>query len=122
MVILYGGLKEIPEDLYEAAALDGTGPVSRFRYVTWPLLRPVTGVVVVLGFVYTVKVIDIILVLTGGGPANGEPDPGRAVLQAVVPELRVRAGRGDVEPADRGRPDLRRHLPAHQQAILRYRS
>jgi multiple sugar transport system permease protein len=71
MVILYGGLKEIPADLYEAAALDGTGPVSRFRYITWPLLRPVTGVVVVLGFVYTVKVIDIILVLTGGGPANG---------------------------------------------------
>jgi multiple sugar transport system permease protein len=71
MVILYGGLKEIPGDLYEAAALDGTGPISRFRYITWPLLRPVTGVVVVLGFVYTVKVIDIILVLTGGGPANG---------------------------------------------------
>jgi multiple sugar transport system permease protein len=71
MVILYGGLKEIPEELYEAAALDGTGPVSRFRYITWPLLRPVTGVVVILGFVYTVKVIDIILVLTGGGPANG---------------------------------------------------
>jgi multiple sugar transport system permease protein len=71
MVILYGGLKEIPEELYEAAALDGTGPISRFRYITWPLLRPVTGVVVVLGFVYTVKVIDIILVLTGGGPANG---------------------------------------------------
>jgi multiple sugar transport system permease protein len=71
MVILYGGLREIPEDLYEAAALDGTGPFSRFRYITWPLLRPVTAVVVVLGFVYTVKVIDIILVLTGGGPANG---------------------------------------------------
>jgi multiple sugar transport system permease protein len=71
MVILYGGLREIPDELYEAAALDGTGPFSRFRYITWPLLRPVTGVVVVLGFVYTVKVIDIILVLTGGGPANG---------------------------------------------------
>jgi multiple sugar transport system permease protein len=71
MVILYGGLKEIPEELYEAAALDGAGPVSRFRSITWPLLRPVTGVVVILGFVYTVKVIDIILVLTGGGPANG---------------------------------------------------
>jgi multiple sugar transport system permease protein len=71
MVILYGGLKEIPRDLYEAADLDGTGAVSRFRYITWPLLRPVTGVVVILGFVYTVKVIDIILVLTGGGPANG---------------------------------------------------
>jgi len=71
LVILYGGLKEIPRELYEAAALDGTGAINRFRYITWPLLRPVTGVVVVLGFVYTVKVIDIILVLTGGGPANG---------------------------------------------------
>jgi multiple sugar transport system permease protein len=71
MVILYGGLQEIPRELYEAAALDGSSPISRFRHITWPLLRPVTGVVVILGFVYTVKVIDIILVLTGGGPAYG---------------------------------------------------
>jgi multiple sugar transport system permease protein len=70
MVILYSGLREIPTDVYEAAALDGAGPVSRFRYITWPMLRPVVTVVIVLGFIYTVKVIDIILVVTGGGPAN----------------------------------------------------
>jgi multiple sugar transport system permease protein len=70
LVILYSGLKEIPPELYEAAALDGVGRWSRFRYITWPLLRPVVTVVVVLGFIYTVKVIDIILVVTGGGPAN----------------------------------------------------
>jgi multiple sugar transport system permease protein len=69
MVILYSGLREIPGDVYEAAAIDGVGPLARFRYITWPLLRPVTTVVLVLGFIYTVKVIDIILVVTGGGPA-----------------------------------------------------
>jgi multiple sugar transport system permease protein len=69
LVILYSGLKEIPADVNEAAAIDGAGPISRFRHITWPLLRPVVTVVVILGFIYTVKVIDIILVVTGGGPA-----------------------------------------------------
>ncbi|WP_307037743.1 carbohydrate ABC transporter permease [Streptomyces canus] len=69
-VILYGGLQDIPTHLYEAAKLDGAGPVKSFRHVTWPLLRPVVSVVLVLGVVYTVKLLDIILVVTGGGPAN----------------------------------------------------
>lgn len=68
--ILYGGLQDIPTHLYEAAKLDGAGPVTSFRHVTWPLLRPVVSVVLVLGVVYTIKVLDIILVVTGGGPAD----------------------------------------------------
>lgn len=70
LTILYGGLQDIPEDLYEAASLDGASGRQRFRYVTWPLLRPVVSVVLVLGVVYTIKVLDVILGLTGGGPAN----------------------------------------------------
>ena len=70
MVILYGGLQDIPDDLYEAAAIDGATGWRSFLNVTWPLLRPVVTVVLVLGFIYTVKVLDIVLVLTGGGPAN----------------------------------------------------
>jgi multiple sugar transport system permease protein len=70
LTILYGGLQDIPEDLYEAAALDGASGWQRFRYVTWPLLRPVVSVVLVLGVVYTIKVLDLILGLTNGGPAN----------------------------------------------------
>ena len=70
LTILYGGLQDIPEDLYEAASLDGASGWQRFRFVTWPLLRPVVSVVLVLGVVYTIKVLDIILGLTGGGPAN----------------------------------------------------
>jgi multiple sugar transport system permease protein len=68
--ILYGGLQDVPPELYEAAALDGATGWRAFRHVTWPLLRPVVNVVLVLGVVYTIKVLDIILGLTGGGPAN----------------------------------------------------
>ncbi|MEW1778574.1 sugar ABC transporter permease [Streptomyces sp. NPDC086777] len=68
--ILYGGLQDIPRHMYEAAKLDGARPLASFRHVTWPLLRPVVSVVLVLGVVYTVKVLDIILVVAGGGPAG----------------------------------------------------
>lgn len=70
VTILYGGLQDIPEDLYEAGALDGATGWKAFRTITWPLLRPVVSVVLVLGVVYTIKVLDIILGLTNGGPAN----------------------------------------------------
>ena len=70
VAILYGGLQDIPEEMYEAAAMDGATGWRAFRYVTWPLLRPVVNVVLVLGVVYTIKVLDVILGLTGGGPAN----------------------------------------------------
>lgn len=68
--ILYGGLQDIPEELYEAAALDGATDWKAFQHITWPLLRPAVNVVLVLGVVYTLKMIDIILGLTRGGPAN----------------------------------------------------
>ena len=68
--ILYTGLQGVPEELYEAAALDGAVRWRAFRYITWPSIRPVVSVVIVLGVVYTLKVVDIILGLTGGGPAN----------------------------------------------------
>jgi multiple sugar transport system permease protein len=70
LTILYGGLQDIPDELYEAAALDGATGWRAFRHVTWPMLRPVVNVVLVLGVVYTLKVLDIILALTGGGPAD----------------------------------------------------
>nr|WP_258070573.1 sugar ABC transporter permease [Pseudoclavibacter sp. AY1F1] len=68
--LLYSGLQNIPEDLYEAAALDGATGWKAFWHITWPSLRPVVTVVLVLGVIYTLKVLDIILGLTGGGPAN----------------------------------------------------
>jgi multiple sugar transport system permease protein len=70
MVILYGGLQAIPGHLYEAAGLDGANAWQKFWRITLPLLRPVTAVVLTLGLIYTLKVFDVIMVLTQGGPAD----------------------------------------------------
>jgi multiple sugar transport system permease protein len=70
VTILYGGLQDIPDELYEAGALDGATGWKSFWHITWPNLRPVVSVVLILGVVYTIKVLDIILGLTNGGPAN----------------------------------------------------
>ncbi len=70
VTLLYGGLQDIPEELYEAASLDGATGWKAFWHITLPNLRPVMSVVLVLGVVYTLKVLDVILGLTGGGPAN----------------------------------------------------
>jgi multiple sugar transport system permease protein len=70
MVILHGGLQAIPKTLYEAAAIDGAGPWQKFRYISWPLLMPVSTVVLLLGLIYTLKVFDVIMSITRGGPAN----------------------------------------------------
>lgn len=70
MVILYGGLQAIPAVLYEAASIDGASAWQRFRHITWPLLRPVSTVVLLLGLVYTLKVFDVIMSITRGGPAD----------------------------------------------------
>lgn len=70
MVLLHSGLQGISGELYEAAQLDGAGRIARFRYVTFPLLLPVSRVLVLLGTIYTIKQFDIIYILTGGGPGN----------------------------------------------------
>lgn len=66
LVILYSGLQNISADVYEAASIDGAGPWRQFRHITMPLLRPVTLVVLLLGFVYTLKVVDVIWIMTTG--------------------------------------------------------
>jgi multiple sugar transport system permease protein len=69
-ITLLAGLQTINPDLQEAAALDGANAWHRFRHVTWPLLKPVTLVVVVFSVIQTFSDFQLIYVLTGGGPAN----------------------------------------------------
>ena len=70
LTLLYSGLQDIPDELYEAGALDGATGWKAFWQITWPNLHAVVSVVIMLGVIYTLKVLDIILGLTQGGPAN----------------------------------------------------
>ena len=69
-ITLLAGLQTINPDLHEAASLDGANGWYRFWNVTWPLLKPVTVVVVVFSIIQTFSDFQLIYVLTGGGPAN----------------------------------------------------
>jgi len=69
-VLLYSALQDMPPELKEAAMIDGAGPWQCLTRVTLPVIRPVIEVTFVLGFVFTVKVFDIVISLTQGGPAN----------------------------------------------------
>lgn len=69
-LLLYSALQEVPLEVKEAAVMDGAGPWQRLRLVTVPIILPVIEVTFLLGFVFTVKVFDLVIALTGGGPAN----------------------------------------------------
>jgi multiple sugar transport system permease protein len=69
-LLLYSALQDVPVEVKEAAIIDGAGAWQRLRLVIVPIILPVIEVTVLLGFVFTVKVFDLVIGLTGGGPAN----------------------------------------------------
>jgi ABC-type sugar transport system permease subunit len=70
MIILLTGLQHIPENLYEAAAIDGAGRWSRFWRITLPLLRPSIFLCFIIGIIASFTSFDLIYVMTGGGPGH----------------------------------------------------
>jgi multiple sugar transport system permease protein len=70
MILISTGLTTIPQELYESASMDGATRTDAFFKITLPLLRPTIESVLVLGFIYTFKVYDLVYVMTGGGPVN----------------------------------------------------
>lgn len=70
MIILLAGLQSIPGELYEAAAIDGAGPLARFRSITLPGLRKVLVVALALDTIWEVRRFGLIQAMTGGGPGT----------------------------------------------------
>ncbi|MDR8413399.1 sugar ABC transporter permease [Nonomuraea sp. 3-1Str] len=71
VVVYLAGLQGVPQELAEAAAIDGAGPVRRFRSVTWPLLAPALTINTVVLLISAFKIFDHVKVITNGGPGTG---------------------------------------------------
>ena len=69
-LLLLAGMQGIPEDLYEAAAVDGAGRINQFIAITLPMLRPIIVAVVILRVIGLVNSPDLIVILTNGGPGH----------------------------------------------------
>ncbi|GAC1464701.1 MAG: hypothetical protein NVS2B12_05220 [Ktedonobacteraceae bacterium] len=70
MIIFLAGLQAVPAELYEAANIDGARSWQRFRHVTFPLIAPAFTVNILLTLIGSLKIFDLIFVMTGGGPAG----------------------------------------------------
>lgn len=86
--VFLGGLSSVPEDVYEAARIDGATAWQRFRHLTLPLLRPFINIAFVLNIIYVFNSFPIIWVLTQGGPANSTD-----ILVTYLYKLAFRFGR-----------------------------
>ena len=88
-VILLAGLQTIPPELYDAVAVDGGGAWAKFRYVTWPLLLPITLFAAVIQLIYSLQIFIEPYVLTQGGPGNGSLSMAQLLYQQAFGSLNI---------------------------------
>jgi multiple sugar transport system permease protein len=69
-IVILAALQNVPKELHEAAELDGAGAMQRFRYVTFPVIRPTSVIITLLASIWTFQSFDLVYLLTGGGPAD----------------------------------------------------
>ncbi|MBA2451015.1 MAG: sugar ABC transporter permease [Chloroflexi bacterium] len=87
-ITLLAGLQTIPQELYEASAIDGAGRWGRFRHVTLPLMKPILMVTLVLSIIWTFSDFQVVYALTQGGPRNSTH-----VLATLSYQVGVTSGR-----------------------------
>lgn len=89
MVIYIAGLQQIPQELYEAAEVDGASKWEQFRFVTWPMAIPTTIVVMAYTTIQSFRAFDLIFTMTQGGPNNASSIFAVLIYQTVFSELRI---------------------------------
>lgn len=89
MVIYIAGLQGVPDYLYESAKLDGATAFDRFRYITWPQLRPTTFLVSTMSIIGALQLFDQAFVLTQGGPGNVTKTPVYLIYQQGFNQLQM---------------------------------
>ena len=89
MVVFLAGLRSVPQSLHEAASLDGANALSRFRWVTWPLLKPTAAFVATTSLIVSFQAFDVVRIMTGGGPARSTTLFVYAIYEQVFMNLSV---------------------------------
>ena len=89
MVIYIAGLQQIPQELYEAAEMDGATRWQQFRNVTWPMSIPTTIVVMAYTTIQSFRAFDLIFSMTQGGPNNSTNIFAVLIYQTIFSELRI---------------------------------
>src|SRR5690606_3933376 len=89
LIIYLAGLQNIPQELYEAAQIDGASAWYQFTRITVPLVSPTTFLLLVAGIISSFKIFDLILVLTNGGPGNSTITPVVFLYQKAFIELKT---------------------------------
>jgi ABC-type sugar transport system permease subunit len=89
MVVFLAGLRSVPQSLHEAASLDGAGALARFRWVTWPLLKPTAAFVATTSLIVSFQAFDVVRIMTGGGPARATTLFVYAIYEQVFMNLSV---------------------------------
>ena len=92
MVILLAGLQGIPEQLYEAARMDGAGALARLRHVTLPQLRNPLIFVVLVTTILSFRLFDQVQIMTRGGPLNATTTVMFEAVQAAFARQQVAQG------------------------------
>lgn len=85
IIIFFAGLQNIPQEYYDAASIDGASILQRFRFITWPLLKPTTALLLIMQMVETMKVFTPIYVMTG----SGSKQPGGPLNSTLVWSLHI---------------------------------
>ena len=73
LLVLLSALQNLPDELYEAARIDGAGRLAQFRYVTLPGISATLALLAVLAFIYSTQQFTLIWLITGGGPVDATP-------------------------------------------------
>ncbi len=92
MLLMYAGIKNISQEINEAAIIDGASGFSLARYITIPLLRPVLQVSMVFAVTGSLKAFDLIYVLTNGGPAHASEVPSTLMVTQIFGRNRYGMG------------------------------
>ncbi len=83
MLLMYGAIKSIPDELFEAAKIDGASPSRAAIAVTIPMIRPMLKVSATFSLIGSLKVFDLIFVLTGGGPSGASEVPTTLMYRTI---------------------------------------